>query len=143
MSSWGALYLQAAGRPGLARVSLRHTALFASVDPPVSGFAPRPPSGVPLVWVEGSAGVALAQLRVGRPEASADTLRALAAAQLPSGAWPVATSDDPAMEMTSHPAVGASAWVVLARQAGMGRPSIWDDPASGRHEPLTREGALP
>ncbi len=129
VSSWGAIQLQATGRSAKAAAALRHTTLFASADPPVSGYGPWPPSGDPLVWVEGSAGVALAELRLGRDEAAGRTLRALAAAQLPTGAWPGATRGDPAAGMTSAPAVAATAWMVLVQQARSAGPSIWDQPA--------------
>ncbi len=127
LDSWGAIFLQKTGRLDLAAQALDHAQVFASSDPPVAGFAPRPPSTSPLVWFEGSGGVALAQDRLGQGSAAGATLAALDDGQLPSGAWPEASRVDPEMDMTAAPAVAATAWVVLAGQALSGRPTIWDE----------------
>ena len=140
VNSWGAIQLSAAHRPAYAADALRHTTVFASVDAGVAGYAPVPLQGASLVWVEGSAGVALAQLRLGRPRAAAGTLDALAGLQRPDGAFPGATRDDPATSMTSAPAVAGTAWAILVKQALAGRPSIWDPQTPGLQGPA-RQGA--
>lgn len=131
VSSWGAIYLEASGRHGQALAALEHTGRCASVAGPVSGYAPRPvrPAS-PVVWLEGSAGVAVAQAATGDADAAAATLSALRPAQLPSGAYPGATRDDAYLEMTTLPAVAATAWMVLGAQSVAGRPSIWDAPTN-------------
>lgn len=127
VNSWGAIYLVASGRHPEALEALDHTGRFASVAGAVSGFAPRPVDPAsPIVWLEGSAGVAVAQHVSGDGDGAAATLRALHFAQLPSGAYPGATRDDPYLEMTTVPSVAATAWVILGAQALLGRPSIWN-----------------
>ena len=127
VNSWGAIWLEASGRHLEALAALGHTSGFASVAGPVSGFAPRPVAPAsPLVWLEGSAGVAVAQYVTGDADGAESTLGALRPAQQPSGAYPGATRDDPYLEMTTSPAVAATAWVILGAQAVAGRPSIWD-----------------
>jgi len=127
VNSWGAVFLAPVGHPDLARLALEHTATFAAAQPPVSGFGPVPPSGVPLVWFEGSAGVALAQVRLGEQEEAAATLSGLMPGALPNGAFPGATNDEEDLGMTTAPSVGATTWVLLSWQALAGRPAIWDD----------------
>ncbi|RKT79757.1 hypothetical protein DFJ68_3235 [Terracoccus luteus] len=127
LASWGALWLERTGRDDLAGTSLDGADTFATTDAGVAGWAPRPPSaaGGP-VWFEGSAGVALAAHRLGRPDASA-RLSALSAGQRGDGSWPEATRDDEAMGMGRHPAVAATTWMLLARQGQAGLPTIWDE----------------
>ncbi|MGI8882103.1 MAG: hypothetical protein ACR2KJ_16655, partial [Jatrophihabitans sp.] len=58
VNSWGAIFLDAIGRPDLASAALTHAQLFATSDGSVSGYAPLLPVADPaLVWVEGTAGV--------------------------------------------------------------------------------------
>lgn len=128
VNSWGAIFLERTGRTGLARSSLDNVDAFATSDPPVSGYEPRT-LGAPLVWFEGSAGVALAQARLG-DHAAAGTLEALSSGQLSSGAFPEASRTDAEADMMASPAVAGTAWVILAQQALDGEPTIWDDPPS-------------
>ena len=130
VSSWGTLFLLAIGRSDLAAQALAHTAAFASADGGTSGYRsyyPQPvfTSAPANVWVEGSAGVALAQLRSGDATAHAATLAALATLQTPDGSLPYATTADGPTSMTTDRAVAATAWFVLASVAATG-PSIWD-----------------
>lgn len=129
-SSWGVLFLRGIGRADLAAQSLAHTAAFASSDAGTTGYRsyhPQPvfPSAPANVWVEGSAGVALAQLRSGDGAGHAATLAAIAALQLTDGSLPYATTADEPTSMTTDSAVAAAAWFVLASVAVTG-PSIWD-----------------
>lgn len=131
VNSWGAIYLEATGRHAQALTCLEHKSWFASVAGPVSGYAPRPLGPTPpVVWLEGSAGVAVAQQATRDGPGAALTLGALRPAQLPSGAYPGATRDDPYLETTTLPAVAATAWVILGAQSVAGRRSIWDNPAN-------------
>lgn len=134
VSSWGAIFLQAAGHPGLAQTALANLAWYASQADGASGYAPVPFPATPIVWVEGTAGVALAQLRVGDAGAAAGTMAAVAPLQHDDGAWPGATRDDNWLSMTAAPAVGGAAWMVLTAQAQAGHPSIWDEIDDNEHE---------
>ncbi|MEP6797057.1 MAG: hypothetical protein ABI890_02865, partial [Lapillicoccus sp.] len=127
LDTWGAIFLQKTDRLEMAAQALGHAAVFATSDPPVAGFAPQPPSTSPVVWFEGTAGVALAQHRLGQGSAAAATLAGLGAGQLPTGAWPEASRVDPPMDMSATPAVAGTAWILLVRQAHSGRPTIWDE----------------
>ncbi|GAB2624815.1 hypothetical protein [Pseudactinotalea suaedae] len=123
VSSWGAIFLQAAGHQAQAAQAMANIGWYASTHAGASGFAPVPFPAEPIVWVEGTAGVALAQLRLGQDPAP--TLAALAPAAT-DGVYPGATRDDEWLSMTSAPAVGGATWVLLVRQAIAGLPSIWD-----------------
>lgn len=127
VDSWGAIFLQKIGRLDLAAQALHDAGVFASSDPPVAGFAPQPPSTSPLVWFEGSAGVALAQGRLGEGSAADATLAALDHGQRPNGAFPEASRVNQEMGMTMAPSVAATAWVILAGQALSGQPTIWNE----------------
>lgn len=130
VSSWGTLFLLGTGRPDLAAAAVAHTAAFASTDGGTTGYRPyRPQPALPAVpddvWVEGSAGVALAQLRTGDTDGAAATVSALRVLQRPDGSLPGATRADAATGMTSDSQVAATAWFVLAAVAAEG-PTIWD-----------------
>lgn len=128
LNSWGAIFLQKAGQPALAAESLQRVQDFAATDSAVSGYSPRTSgSSRTTVWFEGTAGVALAQHRVGEDSAAAATLAGLAAGQLPSGAFPDANRVDDDMDMSNHPAVAATTWMLLAQQAVSGHPTMWDE----------------
>ena len=128
LTSWGAMWLQRTGRHDLAVQSLAQARVFAATDAGVSGWAPSVPrSDAPLVWFEGSAGVVLAQHRLGESAAAAASLASLTQAQLPTGAWPGATRDDDGSGMSRHPAVAATTWMLLAGLGVAGGPTIWDE----------------
>lgn len=124
VSSWGALFLRAAGHQAQAAQAMANIGWYASTHAGASGFAPVPFPAEPIVWVEGTAGVALAQLRLGQD--AAPTLAALAPAAT-DGIYPGATRGDEWLSMTSAPAVGGATWVLLVQQALAGHPSIWDE----------------
>lgn len=128
INSWGSLFLQASGRAEMAQTAFERTVLFASRHPPVSGYAPRPGPQPPLVWTEGTCGVALAALRLGEGADAEQTVQALIPAGSPDGAWPGASRTDETMAMTSMSAVGAATWIILILQALDGGPSLWDPP---------------
>lgn len=77
-----------------------------------------------LVWIEGTAGVAVAQERHRSARAPA-TLAAIDSAQAANGALPGATRETAAAGITTAPALAATAWFLLAHQSAVGQPSIW------------------
>ena len=128
-SSWGAIFLTAIGRSDLADLALDHAALFADTDAGLSGYRPyypQPnlPAAPSVVWLEGTAGVAVAAQRLGRTGAYDGTVADLAAAQLASGAIPYASSTHAGAGLTSSPSIAATAWFILAARDGAG-PIIW------------------
>lgn len=130
VSSWGALFLQSTGQAQLAAQALVHTAAFTSSTGGVSGYRayyPQPAfANAPAnVWVEGSAGVALARLRAGDQPAANAVLAQLARLQRADGSLPYATVADDATSMTTAGSVAAASWFMLASLAP-GATTIWD-----------------
>ncbi|WP_298889613.1 hypothetical protein [uncultured Serinicoccus sp.] len=124
VDSWGAIWLRATGRPELAVGALGRAADLAWTHDGLSGYAPHLVSQ-PLVWTEGTAGVALAQQRAGDATGARATLTGLGPAG-PDGSRPGASRDDAAFSMTTAPAVAGVTWVLLTEQALAGERSIWD-----------------
>ncbi|WP_130011209.1 hypothetical protein [Serinicoccus sediminis] len=127
VDSWGAIWWQATGRSELASAALARAADLAWAHGGRTGYAPHLVQQ-PLVWTEGTAGVALAQQRAGDAAGARATLDGLGPAG-PDGSRPGASRDDPAVSMTTAPAVAGVTWVLLTEQALAGRPSIWDTSA--------------
>lgn len=128
-NSWGAVFLIAIGRADLGELALDHVALFAATDAGLEGFRPfypqaTVPSAPSVVWLEGTAGVALAQQRIGRASDYDDTVAAVSAAQRLEGSLPYASSTHTAAAMTTSPSVCASAWFIVAALDGTA-PVIW------------------
>lgn len=128
-NSWGAVFLSAIGRADLAALALGRAALFAAADAGLSGyrpFYPQPtvPSAPTVVWLEGTAGVALAQQRLGLASDYAGTVAAVGAAQAAGGSVPYASSAHPAAGMTTSPSVCATAWFIVASMDAAA-PIIW------------------
>lgn len=126
VNSWGVLFLKKAGQSTKATAALKETQAFATTDGAIAGYGVQLPRTSPVVWYEGSAGVALAQYRMGSTAAAKATLDALAGGQLPSGAFPEASRVDHQIDMMTAPAVAGTAWMLLARHALAGHPTIWD-----------------
>lgn len=129
VAAWGSLFLRGIGRPGKALTAVNHAAAFASTVGTASGYrAYYPQSAFPSapanVWIEGGAGVALAQARAGRANPAAATLAAVAARQRPDGSFPYALVSDAATSMTTTSSVAATDWYVLAALDG-GGGGIW------------------
>lgn len=76
---------------------------------------------LPLVWAEGTLGVALAYLRSGQPEKARTIIDRLSVMQVENSGLRYASQDVP-YEMTSAPGVAASAWLVLVAEIVMGNP---------------------
>lgn len=79
------------------------------------------------VWPEGSAGVALAALRVGRVDRARAILDALEPLRGADGSLPTSTLDIPFL-FDTRPSVAATAWSELVRfelRRGPNKPSFW------------------
>lgn len=135
VNSWGAVFLAAAGHEDKAARALNNVSTFQSQHAAVLGYGPRPTEASPLVWTEGTAGVALAQHRLGDASGAQATLDGVAPAALSSGSYPAATREEPLWDMSSAPGVGGSAWVVLMRRELSGQPSIWGPVGPGGESP--------
>jgi hypothetical protein len=138
-ASWGSLFLLAAGEPARAETAFATAdARFASRDPATGVAGHRPYASGPVfeeasmaayyartgtpgdwaaleaVWPEGSAGVALAALRLGHRERAAVILAELERLRDPAGGLPMMTAAVP-FEFDTKPSVAATAWVELVR----------------------------
>jgi hypothetical protein len=92
-------------------------------------FRPQPsiPDPLPVSWLEGSFGVALAQARFGDLTGYVQTMSALAVAQRPDGSMPMASSPDSARELTTDSALAATTWFILASRPDH-PDSLWAAP---------------
>lgn len=84
-------------------------------------------SNLELLWPEGSAGVALAALRVGRAARARTILEELEPLRTREGALPTSTIEVPFL-LDVKPSVAATAWVELVRfelDRPPGRPTLW------------------
>jgi hypothetical protein len=143
-ASWGALFLLAIGETGKAQQSLRQIdAYYASRDGAAAGYRPYCDDHIfpgfqagrfyfpenprkrwrdlPLVWSEGSLGVALAYLRMGQPDRARQILQGLRTLQVASGGLRYASRSVP-HQMTDAPSVAGSAWLVFLAEALKGNP---------------------
>jgi hypothetical protein len=149
-ASWGALFLLAAGEPEKARKALATVERFYPArdgevvgyrpyfDYPIYGdpevgkfFFPDNPRkqwrDVPLVWSEGSLGVALAYLRTGQPERARQIVEGLRPLQVDNRGLRCA-SMELRFQMMDVPCVAASAWLEMVTDAMSGNPmagQIW------------------
>jgi hypothetical protein len=83
--------------------------------------------GIQAVWAEGSAGVALAALRLGHPERASAILDQLEKLRGPTGALPTFTVEIPS-ELDTQPSLAGTLWVELVRfeiARGAERPTLW------------------
>jgi hypothetical protein len=148
--SWGALFLAAVGELESARRSLGLVdSRYAVRDGQSAGFRPysdtpvykdpnvgrfffpdnprRQWQDLPIVWSEGTLGVAFAEHRLGRPEAARHLVEGLKSLQ-PKDAGLIYASKDLAFQMWRAPAVASAAWVILVIEALSGNPlaeEIW------------------
>jgi hypothetical protein len=133
VNSWGAIFLDAVGRPDLAGHALGRTPAFSVTDQGIGGyraFKPQPfvPHPLPVVWAEGTLGVALAQSRHGDTSGLGETMTAIAAAQRADGSLPMASSPDPDRELTTASSMAATGWFILASRPDH-PDSLWAPPA--------------
>lgn len=151
-ASWGALFLCAAGERLKAETSLAVARTrYASRDPATSARGCRPHAHAPLfenrvladffrsripvddwdrvegVWPEGTAGVALAALRLGDREAAQRLLSDLEPLRGADGALPAFTREIP-FELDAQPSLASTLWVELVRfelVRPAGRATLW------------------
>lgn len=151
-ASWGALLLQAAKDPLRAETALASADVrYASRAPEYGATGHRPYAHAPVfenralaehmrkrlpasewnaiqaVWAEGSAGVALAALRLGRVERARAILDELEKLRAPNGALPTFTVEIPS-ELDTQPSLAGTLWVELVRfelARGAERPTLW------------------
>jgi hypothetical protein len=133
VNSWGAIFLDAVGRPDLAAHALGRTPAFGVADQGINGFLafrtqPSVPHPLPVVWTEGSFGVALAQARNGDTSGYSQTMAGIAAAGRPDGSLPMASSPDTDLQFTTESAMAATTWFILASRPNH-PDSLWAPPA--------------
>ena len=143
-ASWGALFLMAAGEKDKAQQALRSVdAYYASRDGEAAGYRPyfddpifpgfevgkfyfpenprKQWRELPLVWSEGSLGVALAYLRTGQRDRARQVIDNLRPLQVASSGLRYASRSVP-HQMTDAPSVAGSAWLVFLAEALKGNP---------------------
>lgn len=143
-ASWGALFLLANGETEKAREALGNAErYYASRDGDAAGYRPyfddhifpgfevgrfyypdnprKQWRELPLVWSEGSLGVALAYLRSGQPDRARKIIDGLHPLQVPSSGLRYATRAIP-HQMTDAPSIAGSAWLVFVAEALKANP---------------------
>ena len=151
-ASWGSILLDAVGARARARTAFAVAdGRYASLDPGTGArghvpyvfgaligderlmrhFQPKLPAtrweDLQAVWPEGSAGVALAAWRAGRPERARALLDALEPLRSADGSLPTATAEIPFV-LDTRPSVAGTAWVALVRfelDRPPGSPTLW------------------
>ncbi len=149
-ASWGALFLLAAGQTEKARRAVGAIeGNYAARDREAVGFRPYSDQPIyadprvgrfffpnnprkewrdlPLVWSEGTLGVALAYLRMGQPDRARRIVAGLRALQVKNSGLRYA-SMEVLHQMANAPSVAASAWLVLVSEALAGNPlaeQVW------------------
>jgi hypothetical protein len=152
-AAWGATFLAVYGDGGRARRALGAAQRYAARDGRTGATGYRPYRGRPLiesraayeyhkaalppgtwdsveaVWPEGSAGVALAQLRLGDAAGARRTLDGLAPLRDAAGGLPGLTLAIPT-EFTTSAALAGTAWETIVRSEAEGRAGalrLWYD----------------
>jgi hypothetical protein len=142
-ASWGTLFLLAAGESEKAQQALRSVETYASHDGDAAGYRPYSDEPIfpgfeigkfffpndprkrwrdlPLVWSEGTLGVALAYLRAGHPERARQIIDALRPLQSVSSGLRYASRSVP-HQMSDAPSVAASSWLVYTVGVLTGNP---------------------
>lgn len=142
-ASWGALFLLAVGDADKAAQALKSAETYVSQDRDAAGYRPyfderifpnfeigkfyfpgdprKQWRDLPLVWSEGSLGVALAYLRSGQADRARQIIRALQPLQVPGSGLRYASRAVP-HQMSEAPSVAASSWLVFLAQAMAGNP---------------------
>ena len=149
-ASWGALFLLAAGEPEKAQRAMEapdryyaassaesvgyrpYSDLVIYGDPQVGRFFfPDNPRKrwreLPLVWSEGTLGVALAYMRLGQTERARQVVSGLNPLQKGQKGLRCASMELP-HQMAEAPCVAASSWLVLVTEALAGNPlagEVW------------------
>jgi hypothetical protein len=137
-ASWGALLLLAASDTLRAETALANAEWRYAARDAVSGaLGHRPYAHAKLIenaalathfgslrtrnwddvegiWPEGSAGVALANLRLGRPQRAREILRELEKVRKPNGGMPTFTAELP-LDFDTLPSLAGTVWIELVR----------------------------
>jgi hypothetical protein len=153
-ASWGVLFLIAAGERGLATRSLEATDRYRNQSSGLWGYRPTADATVyevkvlqdfyypnnprqdwddtPLVWSEGSLGVALASLRLGETARAKKIITAMLGRHM-NRSGGLRYADRPIEQLFSDaPSVAGSAWAVFVLKQLQGErfaDMLWDTPA--------------
>jgi hypothetical protein len=143
-ASWGALFLLAVGEPEKAHRALQSVeAYYLSRDSDAAGYRPyfdepifpafeigkfyypaeprKQWRDLPLVWSEGTLGVALAYKRMGQPDRARQIIEALRPLQVNGSGLRYASRSVP-HQMTDAPSVAASSWLLFLAEEFNGNP---------------------
>jgi hypothetical protein len=144
-ASWGTLFLLAAGETDRAQQALRSAEnYYASRDGDAVGYRPYSDERIfssfeigkfyfpatpriqwqelPLVWSEGTLGVALAYARTGQSARARQIIEGLCPLQVASSGLRYASRSVP-HQMSVSPSVAASSWLVLLAEGLAGNPT--------------------
>ena len=144
-ASWGALFLLASGDADKARQALNNVeSYYQSRDGDAMGYRPYSDDPIypsfevgkfyfpsdprkqwrdlPLVWSEGSLGVALAYLRMGQADRARQIIEGLRPLQVEAGGLRYA-SRPVVHHMSDSPSVAASTWLVFLAEELSGNPT--------------------
>lgn len=129
-NSWGAIFLTAIGDSDRAGSALANMSAFVVAHGGTAGYLayraqPMRPTPVESVWVEGTAGVALAQARNGNAAGQQSTLNALLPLQGTDGSFSMATAVDANASLVTATSVAATSWFILASVSG-GPDALWN-----------------
>ena len=133
-ASWGAIFLQAIGEDSKAQKALKSTERFFVKAKNHQGykpyfdellyeeleinslFYPNSPeknwADLPMIWTEGSLGVALAYLKLNKTEQAEEIIKAMVALQDKEGGLPYAT-EDLRYQFSDNSSVAGTAWLVM------------------------------
>ncbi len=137
-SSWGAMFLLAIGENKKAKIALESSSKYQVnlngyigykpyIDLPLyeepeinSLFFPEDPgknwNELPMIWPEGSLGVAMAQIKIGDKVKAEQILKSMIHLQDSEGGLPYAT-ENLKFQFSKNPSVAGTAWLVMAISA--------------------------
>ncbi|MBI3018001.1 MAG: EpsI family protein [Deltaproteobacteria bacterium] len=139
-ASWGLLFLKAMGENSKAQKTLKAMENYFILDPlhQVEGYRPyykgyvfdefsinklfyphypqKSWSDIQMVWSEGSLGVAMAYLKMGKKEKAIHILREILKMQTPSGGIRYATQEVP-FQFSPSPSMAGTAWLAIVLHA--------------------------
>ncbi len=137
-ASWGAMFLQAVGQQSLAEASLKTTSNYFVRSERGGGYKPyinlllyeghyvnslffqddpkKNWNDLPLIWPEGSLGVAMAYIKMGNNRKAVEILESVLSLQDPDGGLPYAT-ETLRFQFSKNPSVAGTAWLVMVISA--------------------------
>ncbi len=137
-SSWGAMFLLAIGEKEKAKIALDASSKYHVVSEKFQGykpyidlplyeepeinelFFPNDPeknwNELPMIWPEGSLGVAMAQLKMGKNKKAEEIIQSMIHLQDSEGGLPYAT-EYLKFQFSKNPSVAGTAWLVMAISA--------------------------